>query len=305
MAKNTDIATKASASIAPAQIENRILTIRGIQVMIDRDIAELYGIPTKRLNEQVKRNKERFPEHFCFQLSENETNELVANCDRLQMLKHSSVSPYCFTEQGVAMLSAVLRTETAVRVSVQIMEAFVEMRHTLAANAHVLKRLEVIEHHQLVMAKRQDKAEDQIEEVFRRLDEHHVVPSEGIFYAGQIYDAFELVERLIKSAKKSIVLIDNYVDESVLTMMSEKNQGVQVDIYTKDLPKALILAATKFKDQYEGLTLHQTNSIHDRFFILDEEKIYLIGASLKDAGKRLFAFTEMSSERIEELKKVL
>lgn len=112
MAKNTDIATKASASIAPAQIENRILTIRGIQVMIDRDIGELYGIPTKRLNEQVKRNKERFPEHFCFQLSENETNELVANCDRLQMLKHSSVSPYCFTEQGVAMLSAVLRTET-------------------------------------------------------------------------------------------------------------------------------------------------------------------------------------------------
>lgn len=179
------------------------------------------------------------------------------------------------------------------------------MRHTLAANARVLKRLEVIEHHQLVMAKRQDKAEDQIEEVFRRLDEHHVVPSEGIFYAGQIYDAFELVERLIKSAKKSIVLIDNYVDESVLTMMSEKNQGVQVDIYTKDLPKALILAATKFKDQYEGLTLHQTNSIHDRFLILDEEKIYLIGASLKDAGKRLFAFTEMSSERIEELKKVL
>lgn len=151
------------------------------------------------------------------------------------------------------------------------------------------------------LEQRMTKVESQIESFVH----YALPPKEGIFYAGQIYDAFELVERLIKSAKKSIVLIDNYVDESVLTMMSEKNQGVQVDIYTKDLPKALILAATKFNDQYGGLTLHQTNSIHDRFFILDEEKIYLIGASLKDAGKRLFAFTEMSVERIEEVKKML
>ncbi|MBO4666495.1 MAG: ORF6N domain-containing protein, partial [Paludibacteraceae bacterium] len=227
MAENKDIATKTSVSIAPALIESRIFAIRGTQVMIDRDIAELYGIPTKRLNEQVKRNKERFPENFCFQLHDDETGELVANCDRLQTLKHSSVNPYCFTEQGVAMLSAVLRTETAVRVSVQIMEAFVEMRHTLAANAHIMRRLEVIEHHQLAMVCRQDKAEDKIEEVFRRLDEYQVIPAQGIFADGQIFDAYEFVERLIKSAKKSILLIDNYVDESVLTMMSEKAHGVQ------------------------------------------------------------------------------
>ena len=145
----------------------------------------------------------------------------------------------------------------------------------------------------------------QVESQIESFVHYALPPKEGIFYAGQIYDAFELVTRLIKSAKKSIVLIDNYVDESVLTMMSEKESGVQVDIYTKDLPKALTLAATKFNDQYGGLTLHQTNSVHDRFLILDNEKIYLIGASLKDAGKRLFAFTEMSPNRIEELKKAL
>ena len=160
---------------------------------------------------------------------------------------------------------------------------------------------------QRIDAKLQEHTE-QIHELQNKVDffvRTSLPPKEGIFYAGQIYDAFELVVRLIKSAKKSIVLIDNYVDESVLMMMSEKNDGVQIDIYTKDLPKVLTLAATKFNDQYGGLTLHQTNNIHDRFLILDDEEIYLIGASLKDAGKRLFAFTEMSPERIEELKKVL
>jgi len=151
------------------------------------------------------------------------------------------------------------------------------------------------------LEQRMTQVENQIESFVH----YALPPKEGIFYAGQIYDAFELVARLIKSAKKSIMLIDNYVDESVLTIMSEKANGVKVDIYTKELPKAFTLAANKFNEQYGGLTLHQTNNVHDRFLILDEEKIYLIGASLKDAGKRLFAFTEMSKERIEELKKVL
>jgi len=160
---------------------------------------------------------------------------------------------------------------------------------------------------QRIDAKLQEHTE-QIHELQDKVDffvRTSLPPKEGIFYAGQIFDAFELVERLIKSAKKSILLIDNYVDESVLTMMSAKENGVQVDIYTKDLPKALTLAAIKFNDQYGNLTLHQANNIHDRFLVLDDEKIYLIGASLKDAGKRLFAFTEMSKERINELKKVL
>lgn len=160
---------------------------------------------------------------------------------------------------------------------------------------------------QRIDAKLQEHTE-QIQDLQNKVDffiRTSLPPKEGIFYAGQIYDAFELVARLIKSAKKSILLIDNYVDESVLTMMSEKAKGVKVDIYTKELPKALTLAATKFNDQYGNLTLHQTNSIHDRFLILDDETIYLIGASLKDAGKRLFAFTEMSKERISELKNLL
>ena len=130
-------------------------------------------------------------------------------------------------------------------------------------------------------------------------------PKEGIFADGQIFDAYEFVQKLIKSAKKSILLIDNYVDESVLTMMSEKAHGVQVEIYTKENTKALKLAADKFNKQYGNVSIHQTNRIHDRFLIIDDETIYLIGASLKDAGKRLFAFTKMSAEHIEELKKLL
>ena len=162
--------------------------------------------------------------------------------------------------------------------------------------------------HGYAVSNRFERLEQRMTQVENQIESfvHYALPpKEGIFYAGQIYDAFELVTRLIKSAKKSIMLIDNYVDESVLTMMSEKNDGVQVDIYTKELPKTLTLAATKFNEQYGRLTLHQTNNVHDRFLILDEETIYLIGASLKDAGKRLFAFTEMSSERIEELKEAL
>lgn len=149
---------------------------------------------------------------------------------------------------------------------------------------------------------------EQIHELQNKVDffvRTSLPPKEGIFIDGQIYDAFELIERLIKSAKKSILLIDNYVDESVLTMMSEKKKGVKVDIYTKEISKALNLAEEKFNSQYKGLSIHQTNSIHDRFLILDDKTIYLIGASLKDAGKRLFAFTELSAERIAELKKAL
>lgn len=130
-------------------------------------------------------------------------------------------------------------------------------------------------------------------------------PKEGIFADGQIYDAYEFIERLIKSAKESILLIDNYVDESVLTMLSEKERGVEVKVYTKELSNALKLAGEKFNSQYGNLSIHQTNRVHDRFMIIDNETIYLIGASLKDAGKRLFAFTKMSATHIEELKKLL
>ncbi len=189
-------------------IQNRIFTFRGFQVMIDRDLAELYDVPTKRLNEQVKRNLNRFPDSFRFQLTDNEKNELVANCDRFEKLKHSTVNPYAFTEQGVAMLSAVLHSQTAVDVSIRIMEAFVEMRKFISNNAAIFQRLESVEMKQIV-------TDEKIDKIFKALENSSLKPKQGIFYDGQIFDAYKFVTELIKGAKKSIVLIDNYVDETV------------------------------------------------------------------------------------------
>ena len=176
---------------------------------------------------------------------------------------------------------------------------------------YLLKGYAINPHIRYIEQRIDDKLQEhteQIHELQNKVDffvRTSLPPREGIFVDGQIYDAFEFLEKLIKSAKKTILLIDNYVDESVLTMMSEKEKSVKVDIYTKEITKALKLAEDKFNSQYKGLSIHQTNNIHDRFLILDDQTIYLIGASLKDAGKRLFAFTELSAERIAELKKAL
>ncbi len=275
---------------SPKQIENKILTIRGVQVMLDRDIASLYGIPTGRLNEQVKRNMDRFPEHFRFQLNTVERDEVIANCENLQDLKFNPSLPYCFTEQGVAMLSAVLHTPVAVRVSIQIMEAFVEMRHTLAANDHIVRRLETIEHHQLSLAKHQEETDNKIEEVFRRLDEGQVKPQQGIFFDGQVYDAYKLIADLIRKAKKRIVLIDNYIDDRVLTMMDKRGNGVKATIYTKFIDKQLKLDIARHNSQYAKIDVLLFKKAHDRFLIVDNE-VYHIGASIKDLGQRWCTFT--------------
>ena len=279
-------------TLSPKQIENKILTIRGVQVMLDRDIASLYGIPTGRLNEQVKRNMDRFPEHFRFQLNMVERDEVIANCENLQDLKFNPSLPYCFTEQGVAMLSAVLHTPVAVRVSIQIMEAFVEMRHTLAANDHIVRRLETIEHHQLSLAKHQEETDNKIEEVFRRLDEGQVKPQQGIFFDGQVYDAYKLVADLIRKAKKRIVLIDNYIDDTVLTMMDKRGNGVKATIYTKFIDKQLKLDIARHNSQYAKIDVLLFKKAHDRFLIVDNE-VYHIGASIKDLGQRWCTFTLM------------
>ena len=157
--------------VVTTPVESRIMSIRGNQIMIDRDLAELYGVETKRLNEAVKRNIERFPERFRFQLTKEEMAELVANCDRFNSLKHSTVRSYAFTEQGVAMLSTVLRSETAIRVSIRIMDAFVAMRRFMVTNAEVFQRLSTIEYHQLEMQQHQQETDKRIDEMFRRLDE--------------------------------------------------------------------------------------------------------------------------------------
>ena len=285
------------------QIENKILTIRGVQVMLDRDIASLYGIPTGRLNEQVKRNMNRFPEHFRFQLNTIERDEVIANCENLQDLKFNPSLPYCFTEQGVAMLSAVLHTPVAVRVSIQIMEAFVEMRHTLAANDHIVRRLETIEHHQLSLAKHQEETDNKIEEVFRRLDEGQVKPQQGIFYDGQIFDAYSFVNDRIREAKKRIVLIDNYVDDSVLKMLDKREKEVSAKVYTKYFTPQLSLDFDKHNAQYAPIEVEQFDRSHDRFLCIDDT-VYHIGASLKDLGKKWFAFSRMEQTTDELLSKM-
>ena len=273
-------------------VENKILTIRDVQVILDRDLADLYNVETKRLNEQVRRNILRFPKNFRFQLTQNEFQELVANCDRFSSLKHSTVCPFAFTEQGVAMLASVLRSETAIRVNIRIMDAFVSMRHFLINNADVFRRLSTIEYHQLEMMQHQQESDKRIDEVFRRLDEGSVQPKQGIFYDGQVYDAYTFVSDLVKSAKRSIVLIDNYVDETVLTLLDKRIICVTADIYTQQINQQLHLDINRHNSQYPPINVSVFRRSHDRFLCIDDV-VYHIGASIKDLGKKWFAFAKM------------
>jgi hypothetical protein len=269
-------------------IQNRIFNIRGVQVMIDKDLAELYQVGTKVLNQSVKRNMDRFPAQFRFQLSDKEKTELVTNCDRFANLKHSSVNPYAFTEQGVAMLSAVLRSETAVKVSIRIMQAFVEMRKLVLGNAALFQRLDKVELKQI-------EADQKFEQVFKALESRQPQPDKGIFYDGQVFDAWTFVSGIIRSANQSIFLIDNYIDDTVFTLFGKRKPGVQVTFYTKTISKQLLLDAQKHNTQYEPIEVIQMAAAHDRFLIIDETELYHLGASLKDLGKKWFAFSKMDS----------
>lgn len=270
-----------------------------MQVMVDRDLAILYGVETKRLNEQVRRNIERFPERFRFQLTKEETDELVANCDRLNSLKHSSVMPYVFTEQGISMLSTVLHSQTAIAVSIKIMDAFVSMRRFIATNAQLFQRLETIEYHQLEMKQHQEVTDKRIDEVFRRLDAN-IPPIQGIFYDGQVFDAYRFVSDLMRKAKRSIVLIDNYVDDTVLTLLDKRGNGVTATIYTQRISNQFQLDVDRHNAQYSSIEIKQFNKAHDRFLLIDDE-VYHIGASIKDLGKKWFGFTLMRDITATEL----
>lgn len=275
-----------------APIESRIMSIRGRQIMIDRDLAELYGVETKVLNQAVKRNMERFPERFRFQLTKKEMNELVTNCDRFNSLKHSTARPYAFTEQGVAMLSTILRSETAIRMSIHIMDAFVAMRRFMTTNAEIFQRLSTMEYHQLEMQQHQQETDKRIDEVFRRLDEGNAKPKQGVFYNGQIYDAYTFVSDLIKSAKKRIILIDNYVDETVLTLLDKREIGVAAIIYTQQITRHFQLDIDRHNAQYAPIEINTFRLSHDRFLCIDDN-VYHIGASIKDLGKKWFGFSKM------------
>lgn len=277
--------------VSTTTIQDKILTIRGKQVMLDKDLAELYCVRTKVLNQAVKRNNERFPADFTFQLTANEKNELVTNCDRLRNLKHSVNLPFVFTEQGVATISGVLKSKRAIEVNIQIMRAFVTMRSFISKNATLFARLDKVEQKQLVH-------EQKFEEVFSALTSH--IPKQGIFFDGQVFDAYSFVSDLIRSAKKSIILIDNYIDDSVLLILSKRKSKVPATILTKTISQQLKLDLKKHNEQYAPITIKTFNKTHDRFLLIDE-KMYHIGASLKDLGKKWFAFTKLDKETLQAI----
>lgn len=273
----------------PGDIENKIFTARDTQVMLDAHLAEMYQVETKVFNQAVKRNIDRFPDNFRFQLSEGEYEEIL----RSQIVTSSDHGgrrylPYVFTEQGVAMLSAVLRSAIAVQVSIRIINTFVEMRKYLMANSGLLQRMDRFE---LKLCGH----EQQFEKVFKALEAGPPKPAQGIFFDGQIFDAYVLVAGFIKSARSEIILIDNYVDESVLQLLSKRKKNVAATIFTQKMDKALQQDLKKHNSQYPPISLKSLKASHDRFLILDQKELYHIGASLKDLGKKWFAFSRMDS----------
>jgi len=283
-------------------IKSRIFTIRGMQVMLDSDLAELYGVETKNLNLAVKRNIERFPNTFRFQLAEEEYKVLRLQIETSNEKRGGRrYAPFVFTEQGVAMLSAVLRSETAIKVSIRIMEAFVSMRHFILENEQISKRFEIIEKRQMEY---KIETDSRIEKVLSALESKQIQPKQGIFFDGQVFDAHKFVSDIVRSAEKSIILIDNFVDDTVLTLFSKRKQGVTLKILTKNLSKQIQLDMQKFNEQFPPAEIIEFNHFHDRFMIIDNHDLYLFGASLKDLGRKWFGFAKMDIKSTEILAKL-
>lgn len=272
-------------------IENKILTVRNVQVMMDCDLAELYGIETKFLNLAVKRNAERFPVNFMFQLTREEYDSLRLQFATSKKRGGNRYLPYVFTEQGIAMLSAVLRSPTAVAVSIRIMEAFVSMRRFLLSNEQMFQRVHSLELRQL-------QTDMKVDTILNKLESKEL-PIEGIFYEGQIFDAHNFVCDLIRNAKSRIILIDNYIDDTVLKRLDKRNTGVSATIYTHHISAVLQTDINTHNSQYPAIEVRTTTKFHDRFMIIDDT-VYHIGASIKDLGKKVFAFSRMN-EKADEL----
>ena len=303
MAVSTQIKHKTTNSLelsySQQEIEHRIFTIRGTQVMLDRDLAELYQIKTIALNQAVKRNVARFPETFRFQLTPSETDELITKCDRFKPLKHSPTTPYAFTEQGVAMLSAVLRSNVAVRLSVQIIEAFVAMRRFIVANAGILQRLDALEQFRIKTKQEIAAIGSNFEALLSRLDDGSVKPIEGVFVEGQVLDARIYLETLIGSAHHEVVLIDSYIDARTFDLLEARKKDVKATIYTETVGRSLQAIAAAHDVQYPGRQIElksYSNRFHDRFLIIDDD-LYHFGASFNELGKRLFAFDRMGLDK--------
>jgi hypothetical protein len=304
--------TKEDLIIQP--IENKIYFIRNQKVMLDSDLAEIYGVETRVLNQAVKRNRERFPESFMFQINENEHNSIrsqivtletnslrsqtvILNAKESKRGKHTKFSPYVFTEHGAVMLASVLRSETAIKASVKVVSAFVELRRFIENNAGLFQRLNMVE-------KRMTVTEDKVDKVYKALESDELKLKQGIFFEGQVFDAYSFVANLTRKARKSIILIDNYIDDTVLTLFSKRKKGVQLTIYTKTINKQLSLDLQKHNEQYDFVQVKEFKAAHDRFLLIDEIELYHIGASLKDLGKKWFAFSKMDTETINLLEKL-
>ena len=296
------------------KLRSLIYTVRGVQVMLDSDLAQLYGVETKVFNQAVKRNIERFPETFRFQLTQAEYDSLRPQFVTLNVaadLRSQSVTssghggrryfPYVFTEQGVAMLSAVLRSETAVQTSIRVIEVFVAMRRFLTANGGLLQRMDTLEKRQI---RHELKTDQRFDKVFDALERNSLSPTQGIFFDGQIFDAYVFINDLLRQAKRSIVLIDNYVDDSVLVQLAKRRNGVSATILTKTIGKALMQDLKKHNAQYPPIQIHEFSDSHDRFLIVDGETIYHLGASLKDLGKKWFAFSRMNKDELKVMERV-
>jgi hypothetical protein len=293
-------------TFAQKEIENRIFYFRGTQVMLDSDLANIYKVETRVLNQAVNRNIERFPELFRFQLTEvefeNWKSQIVMS-ENHNLKSQNVISsvhggrrtlPYVFTEQGVAMLSAVLRSDVAVKVSIQIINAFVEMRKFIANHYGLLQRMEGIERKQI-------ETDQKFEQVFKALESKNAIPNQGVFFDGQVFDAYELASKIIRSAKNSIVLIDNYIDESTLTHLSKKTKAVKVLLLTKTMSNQLTLDVKKANEQYGNFDIRVFANSHDRFIIIDNSDVYHVGASLKDLGKKWFAFSKMDKSSVSNI----
>ena len=272
----------------------RILNVRGKMVMVDRDIADLYKVPTKALNQAVKRNIERFPDRFRFCLTAEERNGVVTNCDHLAALRFSHAPVYAFTEQGVAMLATVLKSAIAVRTSIEIMDAFVAMRGFLMSSAGVLQRLGTVEVKLIETDKRLDT-------VFDALDRGRLLPS-GIIPANTEFDSIRQVSRLVESAKSEIVIIDPYADATILDVLSGKGTGVTVRLVCKNRGKPTASEIAKFNKQYKGLTVSYSDDFHDRFVIIDNAELHNFGSSVNSLGQRV---TTYSTRNAKEIKKLL
>jgi len=278
-------------------IRDRIHSIRGYQVMLDRDLAELYGVKPFRLREQVKRNQKRFPDDFVFRLNKSEISYMVSQNAIPSKQSLGGSNPYVFTEQGVAALSSILSSDVAIEISTRIMRAFVSMRKFIQANGQIFHRLDRIEVKLL-------ENDQKFEKVFDALESKEITRKQGILFDGQIFDAYNFVSDLFRRAEKSVLIIDNYIDDSVLVHLVKVNKNVKVTILTQSASPQLKLDIEKFNKQYFPIEVRIFKRSHDRFIIIDDVEVYHFGASLKDLGKKWFGFSKFGIEAVELLSKL-